>query len=71
MFPYPATARYTGTGSTDDAANFAADTPKADPVVDLHWAGEWLYSPGYEAQCQVQGSQLVCKGGNGWHAYRP
>nr|WP_232458830.1 tannase/feruloyl esterase family alpha/beta hydrolase [Burkholderia ubonensis] len=71
VFPYPATARYTGTGSTDDAANFVADTPKADPFVDLHWAGEWLYSPGYEAQCQVQGSQLVCKGGNGWHAYRP
>ncbi|WP_240462079.1 tannase/feruloyl esterase family alpha/beta hydrolase [Burkholderia sp. Nafp2/4-1b] len=71
VFPYPATARYTGTGSTDDAANFVADTPKADPFVDLHWAGEWLYSPGYEAQCQAQGSQLVCKGGSGWHAYRP
>ena len=71
VFPYPATARYTGSGSTDDAANFVVDAPRADPFVDLHWAGEWLYSPGYEAQCQVQDSQLVCKGGNGWHAYRP
>nr|WP_175802346.1 hypothetical protein [Burkholderia anthina] len=35
------------------------------------WLNAWLYSPGYEAQCQVKGSQLVCTGGNGWHAYRP
>ncbi|VWD12214.1 feruloyl esterase [Burkholderia lata] len=71
VFPYPATARYTGSGSTDDAANFVADTPRADPYVDLHWAGEWLYSPGYEAQGRVNGAQLVCTGGNGWRAYRP
>ncbi|MBU9326234.1 tannase/feruloyl esterase family alpha/beta hydrolase [Burkholderia multivorans] len=71
VFPYPATSRYTGSGSTDDAANFVADTPKADPFVDLHWAGEWLYSPGYEATCRVNGSQLACTGGNGWRAYRP
>lgn len=71
VFPYPAVARYTGTGSTDDAVNFVAAVPNAAPHVDLHWIGEWLYSPGYEATCQAQGSELVCSGGNGWRAYRP
>jgi hypothetical protein len=66
VFPYPAVARYTGSGSTDDATNFVADTPKSEPYVNPHWLGEWLYSPGYEAWCQAQGSQLNCKGGNNW-----
>ena len=44
VFPYPAVAHYTGSGSTDDAANFVADTPRSDPHVNLHWIGEWLYS---------------------------
>jgi feruloyl esterase len=70
VFPYPAVAHYTGSGSTDDAANFAASTPSSDPHVDLHWIGEWLYSPGYEAWCQTHGSDLICKGGNNWSSYR-
>lgn len=69
VFPYPTVARYTGSGSTDDAANFVPYTPQGDPHVNLHWVGEWLYSPGYEASCQAQGSQLVCKGGNNWSSY--
>jgi len=36
-------AHYTGSGSTDDAANFVAATPSSDPRIDLHWIGEWLY----------------------------
>lgn len=70
VFPYPAVAHYTGSGSTDDAANFVASTPSSDPHVDLHWIGEWLYSPGYESWCQTHGSDLICKGGNNWSSYR-
>ncbi len=70
VFPYPAVAQYTGSGSTDDAANFVSSGTQKDPHVDLHWIGEWLYSPGYEAWCHVEGTQLVCKGGNNWSSYR-
>ncbi|WP_442859619.1 tannase/feruloyl esterase family alpha/beta hydrolase [Burkholderia sp. 8Y] len=69
VFPYPMTAQYTGTGSTDDAANFVA-LPRVNAHVDSHWVGEWLYSPGYEATCTAQGSQLNCTGGNNWSAAR-
>jgi feruloyl esterase len=61
-------ARYTGSGSTDDASNFVS--AQGDTHVDLNWMGEWLYSPGYEAWCQAQGSQLNCTGGNNWSSYR-
>ncbi|WP_240648380.1 tannase/feruloyl esterase family alpha/beta hydrolase [Pararobbsia silviterrae] len=69
VFPYPEVARYTGSGSTDDASNFVAAPGSRDSNVSLHWPGEWLYSPGYESWCTTQGSQLVCKGGNGWSSY--
>ncbi|WP_180731078.1 tannase/feruloyl esterase family alpha/beta hydrolase [Paraburkholderia sp. PGU19] len=68
VFPYPSVARYTGSGSTDDASNFVS--AQGDTHVDLNWMGEWLYSPGYEAWCQAQGSQLNCTGGNNWSSYR-
>jgi hypothetical protein len=29
LCPYPQVARYTGSGSTDDAANFRCDVPKS------------------------------------------
>jgi hypothetical protein len=69
VFPYPTVARYTGSGSTHDAANLVPYTPQGDPYVNLHWVGEWLYSPGYEASCQAQGTELVCKGGNHGNSY--
>ncbi|WP_328593124.1 tannase/feruloyl esterase family alpha/beta hydrolase [Lentzea tibetensis] len=43
VFPYPLRAKYDGTGSTDDAANFVPFRPK--PANDrIHWAGEDLYA---------------------------
>ena len=62
VFPYPAVARYTGSGSTDDATNFAAYTPERQPGPGYNWVGKPLYSPGYESWCQAEGTQLVCKG---------
>jgi len=43
VFPYPATARYDGSGSIDDAANFVAGPPT--PGIDDHvkWLGSNLY----------------------------
>ncbi|MEV1113656.1 tannase/feruloyl esterase family alpha/beta hydrolase [Actinosynnema sp. NPDC049800] len=43
VFPYPLTARYDGTGSVDDAANFVA-APPAEPTRDaVDWVGAYLY----------------------------
>jgi hypothetical protein len=57
VFPYPAVARYDGTGSTDEAANFGAATPK--PVRnDNAWVGEWLYSHGYQTWRRVVDGKL-------------
>jgi Tannase and feruloyl esterase len=63
VFPYPAVARYVGSGSIDDATNFFAYTPKAGPgsdSSDYNWVGKQLYSSGYQAWCQAVGTQLVC-----------
>jgi Tannase and feruloyl esterase len=61
VFPYPAVARYDGSGSTDDAANFAAYTPRKEPGPDYHWVGEGLYSHGYQTRCKVVDGKLVCQ----------
>ncbi|XVS66633.1 tannase/feruloyl esterase family alpha/beta hydrolase [Actinosynnema sp. CA-299493] len=43
VFPYPLTARYDGTGSIDDAANFVA-APPAGPTRDaVDWVGVYLH----------------------------
>lgn len=65
VFPYPAVARYVGSGSIDDAANFVASTPyfaAAHTGQDdaEHWVGEGLFSSGYQASCKAVGTQLVC-----------
>ncbi|PJJ48221.1 feruloyl esterase [Mumia flava] len=61
VYPYPTVARYDGTGSTDDAANFVAYTPKKDVGPDYRWVGESLLSHGYQTQCKAVGDDLVCK----------
>jgi feruloyl esterase len=61
VFPYPAVARYAGSGSTDDAASFVAVTPRTEPPVGYRWVGAPLYSSGYQATCQAEGTQLVCQ----------
>jgi Tannase and feruloyl esterase len=69
VYPYPAVARYTGSGSTDDAANFIPYAPRTEPYVSWHWIGERLYSPGYEQQCYASNGQLICTGGNNYNVY--
>jgi hypothetical protein len=42
VFPYPQVARYTGTGSIDDAANFVAAPPPVEHDDDI----KWIWDPG-------------------------
>ena len=41
VFPYPLVARYTGTGSIDDAANFAAARPERPTQDRFPWLGRF------------------------------
>ncbi len=61
VFPFPTVARYTGSGSIDDAANFVAFTPRHDTGPDYDWVGRPLYSHGYQTNCQAVGTQLQCE----------
>ena len=43
VFPYPEQARYAGTGSIDDAANFVGVMPAHMPNDNLDWVGQDLF----------------------------
>jgi hypothetical protein len=45
VFPYPKRARYTGTGSIDDAASFVSADPATPPDDHIAWLGEDLLHP--------------------------
>jgi len=59
VFPYPTVARYDGSGSIDDAANFVPYTPARPVRNDDRWVGESLYSHGYQTWPRVVNGQLV------------
>lgn len=58
VYPYPTVARYDGTGSIDDAANFAPYTPKAVRNDD-NWVGQRLFSHGYQTTPRAVNGKLV------------
>ncbi len=61
VYPYPVVARYTGTGSTSDAANFVPYTPTAVPDVSTSNLGNYLYTPFLkQAACTAVGGQISC-----------
>nr|WP_237686499.1 tannase/feruloyl esterase family alpha/beta hydrolase [Arthrobacter jiangjiafuii] len=66
VYPYPAVARYNGTGSTDDAVNFSAYTPEEDPGPGYRWLGQRLYSSDYQTWCTAEGIELACEPENTW-----
>lgn len=43
VFPYPLQARYDGSGSIDDAANFVPTRPQDRPRDTVEWVGSYLY----------------------------
>jgi hypothetical protein len=59
VFPYPTVARYDGSGSIDDAANFVAAQPQTPSNDRVAWAGE--FKSGYQAWCTWEGTTLVCR----------
>jgi hypothetical protein len=61
VFPYPAVARYDGTGSIDEAANFVAYTPKNPVRTNYNWVGQVLYSHGYQTWPKAVGDRLVIR----------
>ncbi|MFA1551132.1 tannase/feruloyl esterase family alpha/beta hydrolase [Actinomadura chokoriensis] len=66
VHPYPTVARYDGTGSVDDAANFVPRTPSQPARPTYHWLGERLYSDDYQTWCKAKGTELVCRPSNTW-----
>jgi feruloyl esterase len=65
VYPFPQVARYDGTGSTDDAANFVAYTPKRPVHDDFRWVGRALYSDGYQTWPRVRDGRMVLHGRTG------
>jgi hypothetical protein len=63
VYPYPAVARYDGSGSTDDAANFVPVVPGREPAVGYEWLGAGLYTHGYQTTCKAVNGRLVCAPG--------
>jgi hypothetical protein len=59
VFPYPTVARYDGSGSIDEAANFVAYTPRTPVRNDADWVGQRLYSSGYQTWPTVTERQGV------------
>jgi len=61
VYPYPTVARYIGSGSTNDAANFAPYTPIVPSDIDTSNLGNYLYAPFFkQAACTASGTQIVC-----------
>ncbi|TIC82677.1 tannase/feruloyl esterase family alpha/beta hydrolase [Nocardioides sp. GY 10127] len=67
VYPYPTVARYDGTGSTDDAANFVPFTPRgAEPGPGYSWLGQHLFSSSYQQTCTVVDGKIVCSPRRTW-----
>lgn len=61
VYPYPLTAKYNGTGSIDDAANYSAGAANPVPAVELKWLGASFYTPHYETWCTGEGASMTCR----------
>jgi feruloyl esterase len=60
VFPYPFTAKYTGTGSIDDAANFVKGPATPVAATELQWLGSAFFTPHYELWCHGDGAAMTC-----------
>ena len=66
VFPYPAVARYDGSGSVDDAANFVPYTPRTPVRDDFRWLGSRLFSSDYQVWARAEGTRLVLRPSRTW-----
>lgn len=60
VFPYPLVAKYSGSGSINDASNFRAAEAQPVEASALRWLGSRFYSPHYEQWCTGKGASLDC-----------
>jgi len=61
VYPYPTVARYNGTGSINDAANFGPYTPNIPSDISTSNVGNYLYSPFFtQVACTASGTSIVC-----------
>jgi len=61
VFPYPWQARYTGSGSIDEAQNFVqGDAQPVDPA-RLEWLGSSFFTSHYQIWCTGKGQSFDCK----------
>jgi feruloyl esterase len=60
VFPYPTVARYTGSGSIDDAANFTPQEPPQHYDDGVDWLGADLFRGGLEQWCGWDGMRFWC-----------
>jgi hypothetical protein len=61
IYPYPAVARYAGTGDVDAASSFAAAEPATPAPALPTWMGDNFYRPGFQQQCSVVEHAMVCR----------
>jgi feruloyl esterase len=61
VYPYPLIAKYSGSGSIDDAANFSAGDPEPAPAAMLNWLGSSFYRAHYEVWCTGNGPSMKCQ----------
>lgn len=61
VYPYPTVARYSGSGSTNDASSFVPYTPAAASDVSTSSLGNYLYTPLFkQSTCTAVGNQISC-----------
>ena len=60
VFPYPMIARFKGSGSSDDAANFEAAMPTTAMQEKFNWMGSSFFSARYERWCGWTGMTFSC-----------
>ncbi|GIM89853.1 hypothetical protein Ato02nite_016460 [Paractinoplanes toevensis] len=58
VYPYPTVARYDGSGSVDDATNFAPAPPPTRYQDDIAWLGS--FRSGYEQTCSWHDGHWTC-----------
>jgi feruloyl esterase len=61
VYPYPYSARYTGTGSADEARNYVKGPAQPVDAERLKWLGSSFFTPHYELWCTGKGLAMECK----------